>query len=132
VVFEKGALMVRQSLPVNPSEKLAEYAKAHPGKLSYGSATGIGPDFIAELFKIKSGSDIVHIPYRGGAPMVANLIAGQIDMTVHGKSVLLPQIEAGKLRALAVTVGERCREPLISAFRVKGKPSARRAKPHWM
>ena len=110
VVFEKGALVVRPSLPVTSVRELAEYAKAHPGKLSYGSAIGIGPHFIAELFKIKSGSDIVHIPYRGGAPMVADLIAGQIDMTVNGKSVLLPQIEAGKLRALAVTAGERWRE----------------------
>jgi tripartite-type tricarboxylate transporter receptor subunit TctC len=107
VVFEKGALVVRSSLPVKSIRELAEYAKAHPGKLSYGSAIGIGPHFIV---KIKSGIDIVHIPYRGGAPMVADLIAGQIDMTVNGKSVLLPQIEAGKLRALAVTAGERWRE----------------------
>jgi tripartite-type tricarboxylate transporter receptor subunit TctC len=110
VVFEKGALVIRPSLPVKSVRELAEYAKAHPGKLSYGSAIGIGPHFIAELFKIKSGSDIVHIPYRGGAPMVADLIAGQIDMTVNGKSVLLPQIQAGKLRALAVTAGARWRE----------------------
>jgi tripartite-type tricarboxylate transporter receptor subunit TctC len=110
VVFEKGALVVRPSLPVKSIRELVEYAKAHPGKLSYGSAIGIGPHFIAELFKIKSGIDVVHIPYRGGAPMVADLIAGQIDMTVNGKSVLLPQIQAGKLRALAVTAGARWRE----------------------
>jgi tripartite-type tricarboxylate transporter receptor subunit TctC len=109
-VFEKGALVVRPSLPVKSIRELVEYAKAHPGKLSYGSAIGIGPHFIAELFKIKSGIDVVHIPYRGGAPMVADLIAGQIDMTVNGKSVLLPQIQAGKLRALAVTAGARWRE----------------------
>jgi tripartite-type tricarboxylate transporter receptor subunit TctC len=110
VVFEKGALVVRPSLPVKSIPELVQYAKAHPSKLSYGSAIGIGPHFIAELFKIKAGIDIVHIPYRGGAPMVADLIAGQIDMTVNGKSVLLPQIQAGKLRALAVTAGERWRE----------------------
>jgi tripartite-type tricarboxylate transporter receptor subunit TctC len=110
VVYEKGALVVRPSLPVKSIGELVEYAKAHPGKLSYGSAIGIGPHFIAELFKIKSGIDVVHIPYRGGAPMVADLVAGQIDMTVNGKSVLLPQIQAGKLRPLAVTAGERWRE----------------------
>jgi tripartite-type tricarboxylate transporter receptor subunit TctC len=110
VVFDKSALVVRPSLPVKTVADLVQYAKAHPGKLSYGSAIGIGPHFVAELFKIKSGADIVHIPYRGGAPMVADLIAGQIDMTVNGKSVLLPQIQAGKLRALAVTAGERWRE----------------------
>jgi tripartite-type tricarboxylate transporter receptor subunit TctC len=107
VVIDKSALVVRPSLPVKTIGELVTYAKAHPGTLTYGSAIGIGPHFIAELFKIKSGTDIVHIPYRGGAPMVADLVAGQIDMTVNGKSVLLPQIQAGKLRALAVSAGER-------------------------
>jgi len=102
--------VVRPSLPVKTIGELVAYAKAHPGQLTYGSAIGIGPHFIAELFKIKSGTDIVHIPYRGGAPMVADLVAGQIDMTVNGKSVLLPQIQAGKLRALAVAAGERWSE----------------------
>jgi tripartite-type tricarboxylate transporter receptor subunit TctC len=110
VVIEKGALVVRQSLPVKTIGELVAYAKAHPGKLTYGSAIGIGPHFVAELFKIKSGTDIVHIPYRGGAPMVADLVAGQIDMTVNGKSVLLPQIQAGKLRPLAVSAGQRWSE----------------------
>jgi tripartite-type tricarboxylate transporter receptor subunit TctC len=59
------------------------------------------------LFKVKSGTNIAHIPYRGGAPMIADLLAGQIDMTVNGKSVLLPHIQAGKVRALAVTGAER-------------------------
>jgi tripartite-type tricarboxylate transporter receptor subunit TctC len=109
-VIDKSALVVRPSLPVKTISELVAYAKAHPGQLTYGSAIGIGPHFIAELFKIKSGTDIVHIPYRGGAPMVADLVAGQIDMTVNGKSVLLPQIQAGKLRALAVAAGERWSE----------------------
>jgi tripartite-type tricarboxylate transporter receptor subunit TctC len=109
-VIDKSALVVRSSLPVKTIGELVAYAKAHPGQLTYGSAIGIGPHFIVELFKIKSGTDIVHIPYRGGAPMVADLVAGQIDMTVNGKSVLLPQIQAGKLRALAVAAGERWSE----------------------
>ena len=109
-VIDKSALVVRSSLPVKTIGELVAYAKAHPGQLTYGSAIGIGPHFIVELFKIRSGTDIVHIPYRGGAPMVADLVAGQIDMTVNGKSVLLPQIQAGKLRALAVAAGERWSE----------------------
>jgi tripartite-type tricarboxylate transporter receptor subunit TctC len=107
VVIDKSALVSGPSLPVKTIGELVQYAKAHPGKLSYGSSIGIGPHFIAELFKIKSGTDIVHIPYRGGAPMISDLIAGQIDMTVNGKSALLPQIQAGKLRVLAVAAGER-------------------------
>jgi len=54
-------------------QDLVRYAKANPGKLNYGSAIGIGPHLVAELFKIKSGTNIVHIPYRGGAaPMIAD------------------------------------------------------------
>jgi tripartite-type tricarboxylate transporter receptor subunit TctC len=88
-------------------QELVAYAKANPGKLNYGNAIGIGPHFTFEMFKIKSGTDIVHIPYRGGAPMIADLIAGQIHTTINGKSVLLPHIQAGKVRALAVTSARR-------------------------
>jgi tripartite-type tricarboxylate transporter receptor subunit TctC len=60
-----------------------------------------------ELFKIKTGADIVHVPYRGGAPMIADLLGGQIQLTMNGKSVLLPHIREGKLRAIAVTSAQR-------------------------
>jgi tripartite-type tricarboxylate transporter receptor subunit TctC len=59
------------------------------------------------MFKLKAGVNIVHIPYRGGAPMISDLLAGQIHMTINLKSVLLPHIQAGKLRALAGTSAER-------------------------
>ena len=107
VAVDKLVLVAGPSLPVKTIEALVRHAKAYPGKLNYGNAIGIGPHLVAELFKIKSGTNIVHIPYRGGAPMIADLIAGQIDMTVNGKSVLLPHIAAGKLTALAVTGTER-------------------------
>jgi tripartite-type tricarboxylate transporter receptor subunit TctC len=103
VVVDKLVLVSGPSLPVNTVQELVRYAKANPGKLNYGATIGIGPHLVAELFKIKSGASIVHIPYRGGAPILADLTAGQIDMTVIGKSVLLPHIMAGKLRPLAVT-----------------------------
>src|SRR4030095_16220142 len=95
------------SLQVKTIGELVQYASANPGMLNYGNAIGIGPHLVAELFKIKSGANIVHIPYRGGAPMISDLLAGQIDMTVNGKSVLLPHIQAGKLRALAVSSLQR-------------------------
>ena len=107
VAVDKLVLVAGPSLPVKTIEALVRHAKAYPGKLNYGNAIGIGPHLVAELFKIKSGTNIVHIPYRGGAPMIADPIAGQIDMTVNGKSVLLPHIAAGKLTALAVTGTER-------------------------
>ena len=77
-VVDKGVLVAGPSLQVKTVQELVAYAKANPGKLNYGSAIGIGPHLVAELFKIKSGTNIVHIPYRGGAPMISDLIAGQI------------------------------------------------------
>jgi tripartite-type tricarboxylate transporter receptor subunit TctC len=107
VVVDKSVLVAGPSLKVKTIQELVAYAKANPGKLNYGNAIGIGPHFIAEMFKIKAGVNIVHIPYRGGAPMITDLLAGQIDMTINGKSVLLPHIQAGKVRALAVVSAER-------------------------
>jgi tripartite-type tricarboxylate transporter receptor subunit TctC len=106
-VIDKGVLVAGPSLQVKTIQELVEFARANPGKLNYGNAIGIGPHFVAEMFKVKSGSNIVHIPYRGGAPMITDLLAGQIHMTVNGKSVLLPHIQAGKVRALAVISAER-------------------------
>jgi tripartite-type tricarboxylate transporter receptor subunit TctC len=107
LVVDKLVLVAGPSLPVKTIGELVQYARANPGKLNYGNAIGIGPHLVAELFKIKSGANIIHIPYRGGAPMISDLLAGQIDMTVNGKSVLLPHIQAGKLRALAVSSLQR-------------------------
>jgi tripartite-type tricarboxylate transporter receptor subunit TctC len=104
---DPGALVVNAGVPVNTIQELVTYARANPGKLNYGSSIGIGPHFVAELFKIKAGVDIVHVPYRGGGPMVTDLVAGQVQMTVNGKSVLLPHIQSGRLRALAVTGDKR-------------------------
>ena len=107
---DPGALVVNAGVPVNTVQELVAYAKANPGKLNYGSSIGIGPHFVAELFKVNAGVDIVHVPYRGGGPMVTDLVAGQVQMTVNGKSVLLPHIQSGKLRALAVTGDKRWKE----------------------
>ena len=106
-VVDKLVMVAGPALPVKSVQELVAYAKANPGKLNYGNAIGIGPHFTMEMFKIKAGVDIVHIPYRGGAPMIGDLIAGQIHMTINGKSVLLPHIQAGKVRALAVTSARR-------------------------
>lgn len=110
VAVDRVAMVVTPSLPVNTVQELVQYAKANPGRLNYGSAIGIVPHFIAEVFKRRTGTDIVHVPYRGGAPVIAGLLGGQIQMTVNNKSVLLPHIRAGKLKALAVTGAERWRD----------------------
>jgi tripartite-type tricarboxylate transporter receptor subunit TctC len=105
--IDPGALVVNAGVPVNTIDELVAYAKANPGKLNYGSSIGISPHFVAEMFKRAAGVDIVHVPYRGGGPMVTDLVAGQVQMTVNGKSVLLPHIQSGKLKALAVTGDKR-------------------------
>jgi tripartite-type tricarboxylate transporter receptor subunit TctC len=110
VAVDRVAMVVTPSLSINTVQELVQYAKAHPGRLNYGSAIGIVPHFIAEVFKRRTGTDIVHVPYRGGAPVIADLLGGQIQMTVNNKSVLLPHIRAGKLKALAVTGAERWRD----------------------
>jgi tripartite-type tricarboxylate transporter receptor subunit TctC len=92
------------SLPVASIEELIAYAKANPGKVNYASSgTGSITHMAGELFKTAAGINIVHVPYRGAAPAVQDLLAGQVQMTILDISVLLPHIHAGKLRALAVT-----------------------------
>jgi tripartite-type tricarboxylate transporter receptor subunit TctC len=106
-VVDRQVMVMNPSLPVKTLAELVQYAKANPGKLNNGAAIGIGPHFIMELFKIKAGVNIVHVPYRGSAPIISDLIAGQIQLTMSGKSVLLPHIQAGKMRAVAVTSEKR-------------------------
>jgi len=79
-------------------------AKAKPGALSYATP-GIGtpPHLIGEMFKLKTGIDIVHIPYKGGGQAVGDVVAGQVPMTFENPSVSLPLVRAGQVRALAST-----------------------------
>jgi tripartite-type tricarboxylate transporter receptor subunit TctC len=117
VVVDKQVMVANTKLPVKDARELVAYAKAHPGDLNYGAAIGIGPHFLMELFKRKAGIDIVHVPYRGSGPIIADLIGGQIHLTMSGKSVLLPQVQTGKARAIAVTAAERWPElPQVSTL----------------
>ena len=101
-------LFVRPSLPVKNLKEFVEYAKANPGKLNYGSS-GIGATthLAAELLKSLAKINIVHVPYKGGGPALIGLMGGEIDMVVSATSAALPQIQAGKVRALAVLSNER-------------------------
>jgi tripartite-type tricarboxylate transporter receptor subunit TctC len=97
--------------PDVPAKTLAEflaYAKANPGKVSWGSqGFGTAPHLLAELFKLETGANIVHVPYRGTAPMLAAVVAGQVQIVIDPTTTALPQVESGKLRPLAVTSKER-------------------------
>ena len=91
-------------LPVNSVAELIAYAKANPGKVNYGSSGPGGISHLAaELFRAAAGIDIVHVPYRGAAPAVQDLLAGQVQMVVLDVSVLLPHIRSGNIKALAAT-----------------------------
>jgi tripartite-type tricarboxylate transporter receptor subunit TctC len=101
-------LVVHPAVPVKSVAELVAYAKANPGKVNFSSGgIGVLPHLIGEWFKARAGIDIVHVPYRGGGPSINDLVGGQVQMTFEGTSVLLPLIESGKLRALAVTSAKR-------------------------
>src|SRR5262249_30762957 len=81
------------------------------GKVNFSSGgIGVLPHLIGEWFKSAAAIDIVHVPYRGGGPSINDLVAGQVQMTLEGTSVLLPLIQSGKLRALATTSSKRIAE----------------------
>ena len=102
------AVIVRKSLPVNSMAELVAYAKANPGKLNYGSAGAGGlTHYAVELFEVRTGTHMVHVPFRGGAPATAALVAGEVDLSFANMTDALPQIEAGTVRGLAVTSKER-------------------------
>jgi tripartite-type tricarboxylate transporter receptor subunit TctC len=101
-------VVVNPSVPATTLPEFIAYAKANPGKINYGSAGQGTPQNIAcELFKMMTGVNLVHVPYRGGAPAVADLLAGQVQVIFAPVSESIQQIKAGKLRALAVTPAAR-------------------------
>jgi tripartite-type tricarboxylate transporter receptor subunit TctC len=97
-------LIVRQDLPAKSVQELLALARSKPGKLTYGSAgNGSAMHMAAELFRYMTKIDYVHVPYRGGAPAMADLLGGQIDMLFESLGTAHPQLKSGKVRALAVT-----------------------------
>ncbi|MCR0984450.1 Bug family tripartite tricarboxylate transporter substrate binding protein [Roseomonas populi] len=101
-------LVVSPKLGVRSVAELVALARRQPGKLSYGSAgNGSSLHLAGELFRIRTGIDIVHVPYRGAAPAVTDLLGGTIDMLLADVPVVIPHIRAGALPALAVTAEER-------------------------
>lgn len=99
-------LVVHPSLPVESVSGLVDYAKANPGKLNYASSgNGTGPHMAVELFMMLAGIRMTHVPYRGAAPALADLLSGQVQMMITGAAG--EYIRDGKLRALAVTAPSR-------------------------
>jgi tripartite-type tricarboxylate transporter receptor subunit TctC len=99
---------VNPSVPIKTIPELIAYAKANPGKLSFASAgTGTPAHIAGELFKMTTGIDMVHVPYRGAALALTDLIGGQVQVMVDNMAASLEHIRAGRVRALAVTTATR-------------------------
>jgi tripartite-type tricarboxylate transporter receptor subunit TctC len=110
IAVTPNVLVVNASLPVSNVKEFIAYAKANPGKLAFGSGSnGSAGHLAGELFKVETGSDAVHVPFKGGAPATQALLAGDTQFMFDNLANAMAQVKAGKLKALAVTTAERSR-----------------------
>jgi tripartite-type tricarboxylate transporter receptor subunit TctC len=101
-------LVVHPSVSANTVKELVALAKAKPGTINFASfGNGTSNHLVGEAFRAAAGINIVHIPYKGSAPALADLLGGQVQMTFDAVPVVLPQVKAGKLKALAVATAKR-------------------------
>ncbi len=118
-------LVVNPSVPVKSVKELVEYAKANPGKLNFASSgSGTSIHMAGELFKQLANVDVAHIPYKGSAPAITDLIGGQVQFMFDNMPSAWPHVLSGKLRALAVTTAERSKTaPDVPTMQESGFPS---------
>ena len=108
IVQVPNVLVVNNELPARSVGELIALAKAQPGKLDFASgSTGSTGHLAGEMFKLMTGTYMVHIPYKGAAPAVADLMAGRVHLIFDNLASALPNVKAGKVRALAVTTRQR-------------------------
>jgi tripartite-type tricarboxylate transporter receptor subunit TctC len=120
VVKVPEVIVLHPSVPVSTLAELIAYARKNPGKINYGSAGAGGITHLAgELLRAEAKIDIVHVPYKGAAPAVNDLLGGQVQMGFFDVPVVLPHIKAGKLKALAVTSAKRA--PSLPDVRTTGE-----------
>ena len=122
VTYVALALVVNASLPVRDFKELVAYTKSRPGSLSYGSfGSGSQPHLMGELYKKLTGSDLVHVPYKGAAPAVTDVLGGQVLFTFPAFPTVQQHLKAGKLKALAVSGDKRVPiAPDVPTFREVG------------
>ena len=108
MVMVPGVLTINPGVPANTLKELIAYAKAKPGVLNYGTPGQLTSGHLSmEMLKLMAGINITFIPYKGGAPAIADLIAGQIQLLISGPPGVLPHIKSGRLRAIASTAAKR-------------------------
>jgi tripartite-type tricarboxylate transporter receptor subunit TctC len=108
ISHEPNVVVVNPSVPIRTVPEFIAYAKANPGRINMASAgNGTTSHLAGELFKMMTGVNIVHVPYRGGGPALTDLLAGQVQVFFPPMVVPIGQVRAGKLRALAVTTATR-------------------------
>ena len=108
IIRQPLVMLVNPSVPAKTVPDFNAYAKANPGKVNMGSpGIGTGPHMAGELFKIMTGVNMVHVSYRGGAPVLTELLAGQVQLAFIGPLASIEYIRADKLRALAVAAATR-------------------------
>jgi Uncharacterized protein conserved in bacteria len=117
-------LVVHPSLPVTSVKEYIDYAKANPGKLTCASSgSGSSIHLSCEIFKMETGTDILHVPYRGSGPAVADLLGGQVGSMFDNLPSSMPHVQAGKLRALGVTSAQRVAlAPAVPTLAESGLP----------
>jgi tripartite-type tricarboxylate transporter receptor subunit TctC len=121
IIRQPLVMVVHPSFPAKTVPEFIAHAKANPGKINLGSpGSGSSPHAAGELFKMMAGVDMVHVPYRGGGPVMTDLLGGQVQVLFGSTSLTIEQIRAGRLRPLAVTTATRWAElpdiPTVSDF----------------
>src|SRR5258705_12109439 len=112
VAVSYNVLAVNPNFPANTVQELIAYARKNPGKVNFASpGHGTPPHMVGEMFKQRAGLDIVHVPYKGTAAALTDIMGGQVEMTFENPSVIIPLVQAGKLNALGVT--DETRNPTI-------------------
>lgn len=123
---------VTPSLPVTSMAEVVAYAKANPGKLKWGSqGFGTAPHLLIELFKLETGTNVVHVPYRGTGPLLNGILGGEVQIVADPSTTSLPHIEAGKLRPIAIAGNVRApRLPQVPTVVEAGFPYL--VSPFWL
>ena len=126
IAVDSNVLVINPGVPAKTLQELAHYAKANPGKLTSGATIGISPHICLEMIRVRTGTNIVFVPYKGAAPAIADLLGGQIQIGMSSKAVLLPLIKERRLRAIAVTSETRWAElpdvPTMAESGITGMP----------